>query len=208
MYQYIIAIYIILLSILYKIKNKNGLFINNNKKYWYKNNLLHCEDGPAYIDGDIKSWYKNGKLHNLNGPAYIDIDHEEWWINGKCHRENEPAIIKKNNLTWYKNGEIHRDEGPAIINLYGKMWFINGKRHREDGPAYVNDYYETWYIEDVERSKEWVKKYVKIKNKHKIAGVMVSDYWKIREIILRWRYDPNFKCVQNRLKREFNTLFN
>jgi hypothetical protein len=40
-----------------------------------------------------------------------------------------------------------------------------------------------------------------------IDGVIVSDYWKIREIILRWRYNPNLKCVKNRLLKEFELLY-
>ena len=52
---------------------------------------------------------------------------------------------------------------------------------------------------------EAAEKYLKIKEKHSIAGVMVSNYWKIREIILRWRYNPNLQCVKNKLKREFES---
>jgi hypothetical protein len=40
-----------------------------------------------------------------------------------------------------------------------------------------------------------------------LLGFMVSDKWKIREIILRWRYNPNFQCVKNRLMREFKLLY-
>ena len=38
--------------------------------YWYCNNLLHREDGPAieYLDGD-KFWFSYGKYHRINGPA-------------------------------------------------------------------------------------------------------------------------------------------
>jgi hypothetical protein len=78
--------------------------------------------------------------------------------------------------------------------------------HREDGPAVINGYRKVWYINDIQRDKKWVEKYLKIRKKHLLLGVMVSDYWKIREIILRWRYNPNLKCVQNRLIKDYNSL--
>ena len=42
-------------------------------KFYYLNDLLHREDGPAeeYADG-TKVWYKNGKYHRENGPAIED----------------------------------------------------------------------------------------------------------------------------------------
>jgi hypothetical protein len=101
-------------------------------------------------------------------------------------------------VKWKRHRENNK---PAIVTKKNKEWWVNGKRHREDGPALKND----WYINDILRDKEWVKKYLKIKEKHSIAGVMVSNYWKIREIILRWRYNPNLQCVKNKLKREFES---
>jgi hypothetical protein len=132
--------------------------------------------------------YKNekGEYHCIDGPAYINTDgiYKEWRINGKLHRE----------------------DGPAIIDSDCKEWYINGKKHREDGPAYISSNCKEWYINGIIRNKEWVEKYLKIKNNHMILGVIVSDYWKIREIILRWRYNPNLRCVKNRLIREFNQI--
>jgi hypothetical protein len=63
-------------------------------------------------------------------------------------------------------------------------WWINGELHREDGPAYIFGDYKNWYINDIERDKEWVEKYLKIRKKYLLLGFMVSDKWKIREIIL------------------------
>jgi hypothetical protein len=54
-------------------------------KYWYQNNLLHRDDGPAveYIDGS-KEWYINGLKHREDGPAFDSDDGDkEWFINGK-----------------------------------------------------------------------------------------------------------------------------
>jgi hypothetical protein len=144
----------------------------------------HCEYGPAYNVGNYEIWYIHGEMHREDGPAFIDGDKKAWYINGK----------------------LHRKDGPAFINSQWKSWYINGERHREDGPAHISKNYKEWYINDIRKDKEWVKKYLKIKNMHMIAGVIVSNYWKIREIILRWRYNPNLKCVKNRLLKEFNSI--
>jgi hypothetical protein len=52
---------------------------------YFKNNLLHREDGPAWITSyNLKSWFFRGRYHNLNGPARILPDgKEEYWIHGK-----------------------------------------------------------------------------------------------------------------------------
>jgi hypothetical protein len=54
-------------------------------KSYYKNGLLHREDGPAVIDTQyhIEVWYYNNKRHNLNGPAYIDSKNIKlYFVNG------------------------------------------------------------------------------------------------------------------------------
>ena len=58
---------------------------------WYKNGLLHREDGPAisWEDNHYAAWYQHGVFHRENAPAVIDEDgHEEWWVKGKLHRIN------------------------------------------------------------------------------------------------------------------------
>jgi hypothetical protein len=53
-------------------------------KYWYLNDKLHREDGPAieYANGD-KSWYLNGKYHRTDGPAVERaIGTKRWYLNG------------------------------------------------------------------------------------------------------------------------------
>lgn len=56
----------------------------DESKCWYKNDILHREDGPAveYLNGD-KYWYIDGKLHREDGPAveWYNGD-KEWYING------------------------------------------------------------------------------------------------------------------------------
>jgi len=63
----------------------------NGSKYWYLNNKLHREDGPAieWVDGS-KEWYLNGVRHREDGPAceYADGD-KEWYLNGKRLTEEE-----------------------------------------------------------------------------------------------------------------------
>ena len=56
---------------------ENKFFIDEDgTKHWYKDGILHREDGPAveYTDG-TKQWYRDGKLHREDGPAVE-------WVNG------------------------------------------------------------------------------------------------------------------------------
>ena len=49
-------------------------------KFWYLNDSLHREDGPAceWSDG-YKEWYINGKLHREDGPAVEWADRTKYW---------------------------------------------------------------------------------------------------------------------------------
>ena len=64
---------------------KNGLIVgSNNVKYWYLNDLLHREDGPAIeTSNGTKKWYLNGKRHRVDGPA-IETSNgtKKWFLNG------------------------------------------------------------------------------------------------------------------------------
>ena len=64
---------------------------NNGDRFWYLNDKLHREDGPAieFADG-TKGWYLNGKRHRQDGPAieWADGD-KEWYLNGKKVTEEE-----------------------------------------------------------------------------------------------------------------------
>jgi len=60
---------------------KNGLIIDKfGDKYWYKDDLLHREDGPAIeeTNGD-KFWYIEGKIHRADGPAIEYINGIKFW---------------------------------------------------------------------------------------------------------------------------------
>ena len=76
-------------------------------EYWYLNDKLHREDGPAikYTDGS-ESWYLNDKLHRVDGPAVTYADgYEAWWLNDKLHREDGSAIKCTNGSEeWWLNG--------------------------------------------------------------------------------------------------------
>jgi hypothetical protein len=99
---------------IFSIKSGKNIEVNveSNRIAWYKNELLHREDGPAveYYDGH-KEWWKNGLLHREDGPAVDYYDrHKEWWKNGLLHREDGPAIEYYNgNKEWWKNGIIRRN---------------------------------------------------------------------------------------------------
>jgi hypothetical protein len=117
---------------------------------WYKNDQLHRENGPAYIDDKgNKEWYYEGRLHREDGPAGEYVDGcKQWWRHGILHREDGPAIECANgDEEWLVNGKRHREGGPAVT-IVGKVreWWYRGERHREDGPAviYDNGEYENW----------------------------------------------------------------
>ena len=60
----------------------------DGSKYWFLNNKLHCEHGPAIEGPDgYKSWYLNGKIHREDGPAVE-------WVNGY-----KAWYLKDENLT-------------------------------------------------------------------------------------------------------------
>ena len=82
---------------MYKVKTETDSFGN---KYYYLNNLLHREDGPAieYTDGS-EEWYKNGKLHREDGPAIKWVNGPKFWhLNGKRYGYNDNFT----NESWIK----------------------------------------------------------------------------------------------------------
>ena len=92
----------------------NGSFkFDDGDVVWYKDGLIHREDGPAieYADGH-KSWHKNG-VHNRDDGHAIEFPNgdKEWW----------------------KEDKRHRLDGPAIEHIDGfKLWFIEGKQYSEE----------------------------------------------------------------------------
>jgi len=84
-------------------------------KHWYKDDLLHREDGPAVElpDGTKKWWYKDIFVGEGDAP--------------------DPAL-------WARLTSVELNGGPllngCIVDLHGKKhWYKEGNPHREDGPA-------------------------------------------------------------------------
>jgi hypothetical protein len=74
---------------------KNGQYMEEGVEYWYFNDQLHREEGPACIESDVSmSWCRFGDLHREDGPAVEWADGgKEWWVRGLRHREGGPAVI-------------------------------------------------------------------------------------------------------------------
>jgi len=72
-------------------------------KFYYINDLLHREDGPAveFIDGE-KRWYKNGEHHREDGPAIEYPNGDKCWhfngmpygINNKFTNKSWKSFVK------------------------------------------------------------------------------------------------------------------
>ena len=64
--------------------------VSDGTKFWYLNDKLHREDGPAieYADGS-KEWYLNDDLHREDGPAVEYADGKEWYLNGEQLSETQ-----------------------------------------------------------------------------------------------------------------------
>jgi hypothetical protein len=75
---------------------------------WYDKDLIHREDGPAYImqalvDGTphvvLEEYVIKGNYHRIGGPAYTEygidgrVEIEKWYVDNKLHREDGPATI-------------------------------------------------------------------------------------------------------------------
>lgn len=81
---------------------KNGLVRVPGGFQIYKDDLFHCEDGPALeysekISGGnetIREWWLDGMKHREDGPAFIHKKGnrflvKEWWIHGREHTKEE-----------------------------------------------------------------------------------------------------------------------
>jgi len=157
--------------------------------------------------------YRNekGELHQEDRSVVIDsFGNQECFQNGLLHREDGPSVILANgDQIWCQNDKLHRVDGPAIIHDNGfQSWWKNGERHREDGPAIIySNGYKKYYFKDRKVTEEWIDKYQKIIKNHILLGVPVRDKWRVREIILSWYDNPKFRCVKNRLEKEYSNLF-
>ena len=83
----------------------NPVINNSGTKQWYKECLLHRDNGSAieYSNG-TKAWYKEGLLHRDDGPAveYSNGD-KEWHYNGekiRCQSTEEFIRLIKLKVFW------------------------------------------------------------------------------------------------------------
>jgi len=85
---------------------RNGLIIDKyGDKRWYKDGLLHREDGPAieWANGD-KEWYIEDKRHRVDGPAVECINGDKWWYYQgqiiECSSQQEFERLIKLRVFW------------------------------------------------------------------------------------------------------------
>lgn len=107
-------------------KKERGMKMNDGyvKKEYYLEGQFKTE---YYEDGQLKKeeWYKNGVLHRENGPAVVNYwlgkkkYLEEWYKGGQLHREDGPALVEYNEegqkITeeYYLNGEkVEKEDLP------------------------------------------------------------------------------------------------
>lgn len=97
----------------HELENGNYYIVSNTHVTFYsKDNYLHREDGPAFINEfGQKMWYKHGYQHREDGPS---VEHSD----GGCE--------------WHQNGKLHRKDGPAIDPIPGEitnktLYFYAGK---------------------------------------------------------------------------------
>jgi hypothetical protein len=130
---------------------KNGLVVDKlGNKYWYKDDKLHREDGPAaeFVSGD-KHWYKDNNLHREDGPAIERFDGSKgWWYKGIYAGEGD----QPDPVLWERLTSVEINGGPLlngyVVDLHGvKCWFKAGQLHHKDGPAYELEFGRpNWYF--------------------------------------------------------------
>ena len=59
---------------------RNGRYQSDSSECWYRDDVLHREDGPAIelLDGN-KYWHLNGEKHREDGPAIEYFDGTKYW---------------------------------------------------------------------------------------------------------------------------------
>jgi len=78
-------------------------------------NVLENTPSITYPNG-TKEWYRDGILHREDGPAveYSNGDQEWWWL-GQKHRFGGPAVILKNKEYYYEFGILIRNSTSDIL---------------------------------------------------------------------------------------------
>ena len=112
---------------------------DDGTKYWYLNDKLHRDDGPAVeLPIGTKKWYLNGNIHRTDGPAVEYADGTKmWFVNGKCHRDDGPAVEYAGGINrWYLNNKeftetewrkkTQKTKAPCV----GKVVEIDGVKYK------------------------------------------------------------------------------
>lgn len=84
-----------------RVKYQDIHYCNNDGK-------LHRIFGPAYISKnyDLEIWYKEGIIHREDGPAITFRKNEYWVLNGEFHRIGGPAVTQTcGPKLYYINGQ-------------------------------------------------------------------------------------------------------
>ena len=135
---------------------KNGIVADKfgNKRY-YKDDMIHREDGPAIINSDgFVAYSINNMLHREDGPAVIYADGDiEYWINGKRHRKDGPAVI-------YSNGTLEYWIEGKFVDEYKPGFGCFNPKSREEALKWLDSkkrpYFRELYLAEID--KRWPKK--------------------------------------------------
>lgn len=88
--------------------DKPAIEYPDGSKYWYKDGVMHREDGPAVLVKNAEIWMRDGKYHRIDGPAvsWTIKKRYEYWVDGLQHRDDGPAIIDPvKGDEWWQRGE-------------------------------------------------------------------------------------------------------
>ena len=106
----------------------------NGSKFWWLNEELHREDGPAieWLDG-TKEWYLNG-VELSEQDFNTRMNTKELTINPIVELlEYTVKVYPNGSKFWYLNGVSHREDGPAVERYDGtKYWYLNGVKLSEE----------------------------------------------------------------------------
>jgi len=74
----------------------NPIISDAGTQYWFRNDKLHRDDGPAVVHADgTQTWYRDGKLHRDDGPAIISADgSQSWYRDGKFYGSGRRQILR------------------------------------------------------------------------------------------------------------------
>ena len=95
----------------------------NGTKYWYLNDQLHCEHGPAieWWDG-TKEYYLNDQLHREDGPAIVYPNgNKSYYLHGvKYYSEAE----------WRKQPNKHKAPNAPKAPCNSKVVEVDGVKYK------------------------------------------------------------------------------